>query len=193
MKNVLIIDAGKVFGASKGSLSTYLCDIAEETLTKAGHSVKRTHVDGGYEHEEEVEKYLWADAVIYQMPAWWMGEPWIMKKYVDEVFMTGFGRLFKDDGRSSAAPKKNYGRGGLLQGKNYMLSVTWNAPIEAFIDPDEFFEGKGVEAVYFPFHKANQFIGMSPLPTFMCNDVIKAPDVENDVIRYREHLNKHFE
>lgn len=192
MKNILIIDAGKEFGASQGKLSTHLCDIAEETLAKAGHSVKRTHVDSGYAHEEEVEKYLWADAVIYQMPAWWMGEPWTMKKYVDEVFMTGFGRLFKDDGRSSSNPKKNYGRGGLLQGKTYMLSVTWNAPAEAFTEVDEFFEGRGVEAVYFPFHKANQFIGLSPLPTFMCNDVIKAPDVENDVVRYQEHLNQYF-
>lgn len=192
MKNILIINAAKEFGASQGKLSTYLCDIAEETLVNAGNSVKRTHVDAGYVHEEEVEKYLWADAIIYQMPAWWMGEPWIMKKYIDEVFMAGFGKFFNDDGRSSTNPKKNYGRGGLLQGKTYMLSVTWNAPVEAFTEPDEFFEGRGVEAVYFPFHKANQFIGLSPLPTFMFNDVMKQPDIENDVIQYREHLNKHF-
>ena len=39
----------------------------------------------------EIEKYLWADTVIYQMPGWWMGEPWILKKYIDDVFTIGHG------------------------------------------------------------------------------------------------------
>jgi modulator of drug activity B len=75
-----------------------------------------------------------------------------------------------------------------LAGKCYLLSVTWNAPTEAFSDPVQFFEGRGVDAVYFPLHKANQFLGLQPLPTFMCNDVIKAPQIENDFARYRDHL-----
>lgn len=29
---------------------------------------------------------------------------------------------------------------------------------------------------------------MKPLPTFMCNDVIKQPDIEGDIARYRQHL-----
>ena len=40
-----------------------------------------------------------------------------------------------------------------------MLSLTWNAPIEAFNREGDFFEGKGVDAVYMPFHKLNEFIG----------------------------------
>ena len=47
-----------------------------------------------------------------------------------------------------------------------MISATWNAPQQAFDDPADFFEAKGVDAVYFPFHKANQFLGMTGLPTF---------------------------
>ncbi|GAB7202765.1 hypothetical protein OS12_42100 [Dickeya oryzae] len=89
-------------------------------------------------------------------------------------------------------PAKKYGSGGLLQGKHYLLSLTWNAPLEAFTDPDQFFHGVGVDGVYLPFHKANQFIGLSPLPTFICNDVIKQPDVERDIARYRAHLDKAF-
>ncbi|MBS1186493.1 MAG: dehydrogenase (quinone) [Burkholderiaceae bacterium] len=188
MKNVLIVNAAKEFGHSGGKLNAFLTDVAQQALVQAGHAVKVTHVDQGYDIEAEIGKYLWADTIIYQMPAWWMGEPWILKKYVDEVFTTGHGKLFRDDGRSRTAPSKNYGKGGMLQGKSYMLSVTWNAPVEAFTDPVEFFEGKGVDAVYFPFHKANQFIGLSPLPTFMCNDVMKQPEIENDVVRYRAHL-----
>ncbi|MBS1169091.1 MAG: dehydrogenase (quinone) [Burkholderiaceae bacterium] len=188
MKNVLIVNAAKEFGHSGGKLNTFLADVAQQALVQAGHAVKVTHVAQGYDIEDEIGKYLWADTIIYQMPAWWMGEPWILKKYMDEVFTAGHGKLFRDDGRTRTAPGKNYGKGGMLQGKTYMLSVTWNAPAEAFTDPAEFFEGKGVDAVYFPFHKANQFIGLSPLPTFMCNDVMKQPAIDSDVVRYRVHL-----
>jgi modulator of drug activity B len=192
MSKILIINAAKQFAHSEGKLNTLLSEFARDALASAGHSVKTTAVDGDYDLEEEVGKYLWADSVIYQMPAWWMEAPWILKKYVDEVFTAGYGKFYKDDGRTRSDASKKYGSGGMLQGKTYMLSVTWNAPLEAFTDPSQFFEGRGVDAVYFPFHKANQFIGMSPLPTFMCNDVMKAPDIENDIIRYREHLMKVF-
>ncbi|PKM06693.1 MAG: NADPH quinone reductase MdaB, partial [Gammaproteobacteria bacterium HGW-Gammaproteobacteria-5] len=56
----------------------------------------------------------------------------------------------------------------------------------------DFFEGKGVDAVYFPFHKANEFLGMSGLPTFICNDVMKVPSIEHDVARYEQHLAQVF-
>ncbi len=190
MSNVLIINAAKEFGSSGGKLNAYLSEIAGEVLINAGHNVKSTTVDDGYDLQDEVEKYVWADVVIYQMPVWWMGEPWILKKYVDEVFTAGWNKLFKDDGRTRLDASKKYGSGGLLQGKKYMLSLTWNAPVEAFTDPKQFFEGKGVDAVFFDFHKANQFLGMSPLPTFMCNDVVKEPAIDSDVSRYRAHLMK---
>lgn len=70
--------------------------------------------------------------------------------------------------------------------------MTWNAPAEAFTEAGQFFEGKGIDADLFPFHKANQFLGMSPLPTFMCNDVMKAPQIDRDVVRYKAHLEKNF-
>ena len=69
---------------------------------------------------------------------------------------------------------------------------TWNAPQQAFDDPSDFFEAKGVDAVYLPFHKANQFLGMCALPTFLCTDVMKRPDIERDVARYQRHLAEVF-
>jgi len=139
-----------------------------------------------------VQKYLDSDVVIYQMPGWWMGEPWTVKRYIDEVFTEGHGSLYASDGRSRADASKKYGSGGLLQGKKYMLSLTWNAPLDAFTDPDQFFEGVGVDGLYLHFHKANQFLGMEALPTFICNDVIKMPDVPRDIARYRTHLSEIF-
>jgi modulator of drug activity B len=87
---------------------------------------------------------------------------------------------------------KKYGSGGLIQGKKYMLSLTWNAPLEAFTAPEQFFHGVGVDGVYLHFHKANQFLGMEALPTFICNDVIKQPDIDGDIARYRAHLTEIF-
>lgn len=192
MTQVLIVNAGKDFGHSHGELNKMLTEVARETLAALGHDVQVTHLEQGYDATEEVGKYVWADVVIYQQPAWWMGGPWTLKRYVDEVFTAGHGVLYQDDGRSRFDDSKKYGSGGLIHGKKYMISTTWNAPLEAFEDPEQFFEGVGVEGVFLPFHKANQFLGMQPLPTFMCNDVMKAPLVEDDVVRYREHLAKHI-
>ncbi|NAT76407.1 NAD(P)H-dependent oxidoreductase [Dickeya dadantii] len=192
MHNVLIINAGKSFGHSKGELNRTLTDVAASFLRDKGRHVRITTVDKGYDIEQEVQNFLWADAVIYQMPGWWMGAPWILKKYIDDVFTAGHGSLYASDGRTRADASKKYGSGGLLQGKHYLLSLTWNAPLEAFTDPDQFFHGVGVDGVYLPFHKANQFIGLSSLPTFICNDVIKQPDVEQDIARYRAHLDQVF-
>ncbi|MCO7253755.1 NAD(P)H-dependent oxidoreductase [Dickeya oryzae] len=192
MQNVLIINAGKAFGHSKGELNRTLTDVAATFLRDKGRQVRVTTVDDGYDIEQEVQNILWADAIIYQMPGWWMGAPWTLKKYIDDVFTAGHGSLYASDGRTRADASKKYGSGGLLQGKHYLLSLTWNAPLEAFTDPDQFFHGVGVDGVYLPFHKANQFIGLSPLPTFICNDVIKQPDVERDIARYRAHLDKAF-
>ncbi|MBW5811770.1 NAD(P)H-dependent oxidoreductase [Yersinia kristensenii] len=192
MSNVLIINAMKEFAHSKGALNLTLTNVAADFLQENDHQVKITTVDQGYDIENEIENYLWADTVIYQMPGWWMGEPWILKKYIDEVFTYGHGRLYQSDGRTRSDATKGYGSGGLIQGKTYMLSVTWNAPSEAFTDPNQFFEGVGVDGVYLHFHKANQFLGMESLPTFMCNDVIKQPDIEGDISRYRQHLAENF-
>ncbi|MDI6949531.1 NAD(P)H-dependent oxidoreductase, partial [Serratia sp. Se-RSmG] len=161
-------------------------------LDRAGYDVQQTFIDGGYDVQAEVQKFLWADVVIYQMPGWWMGAPWTVKKYIDDVFTEGHGSLYASDGRSRSDASKRYGSGGLTQGKQYMLSVTWNAPQQAFDDPADFFEGKGVDAVYFPFHKANQFLGMTGLPTFLTNDVIKNPDVPAALAAYEAHLEKVF-
>ncbi|PWC20226.1 NADPH quinone reductase MdaB [Brenneria roseae subsp. roseae] len=192
MQKIFLINAGKSFAHSKGELNNTLTKIATDFLREKGHDVRVTTVDNGYDIKQEIQNYLWADTIIYQMPGWWMDTPWILKKYIDEVFTAGHGLLYASDGRSRADSSKKYGSGGLLQGRKYMLSLTWNAPLEAFEDPDQFFHGVGVDGVYLPFHKANQFIGLSPLPTFICNDVIKSPDIPAYTARYRQHLGKLF-
>ena len=192
MKNILLVNGAKTFAHSNGQLNDTLTELAQEVLSGLGHQVQVTRADSEYDAKAEVEKFLWADTVIYQMPGWWMGAPWTVKKYIDDVFTEGHGSLYASDGRSRSDASKKYGSGGLIHDKNYMLSLTWNAPMDAFNDAEQFFHGVGVDGVYLPFHKANQFLGMQTLPTFIVNDVIKAPEVEAYMAQYRDHLTQVF-
>ena len=188
MSNILIINGAKQFAHSNGELNDTLTELAHDVLVENGHHIKITRTDKDYDIAEEIQKYVWAHVIIYQMPGWWMGSPWTVKKYIDDIFTEGHGVLYASDGRSRSDASKKYGSGGLIHDKKYMLSLTWNAPKDAFTDPYQFFNGVGVDGVYLPFHKANQFLGMQGLPTFIVNDVIKAPDVELYKTEYRQHL-----
>lgn len=192
MSNILLINAKKAFGHSGGRLNTTLQQAAAEFLSAKGHQIKETIIEDGYDNEEEIQKILWADVVIYQFPGWWMAPPWILKKYMDDVFTAGSGILYANDGRTRSDSSRKYGSGGLLQGKKYMLSSTWNAPVEAFDDPGQFFMGKGIDGVLLPVHKANQFLGMAPLPSFLATDVMKEPHVEEVIAQYKAHLDSHL-
>ena len=192
MKNILLVNGAKTFAHSNGQLNDTLTELAQEVLLDLGHQVQVTRADSEYDAKSEVEKFLWADTVIYQMPGWWMGAPWTVKKYIDDVFTEGHGSLYANDGRSRSDASKKYGSGGLIHDKNYMLSLTWNAPMDAFNDAEQFFHGVGVDGVYLPFHKANQFLGMQTLPTFIINDVNKAPEVKAYMAQYHYHLTQDF-
>lgn len=184
----LLINGSKKFGNDGTRLNATLQSVAKEELESKGYKVLETIIDKGYKVEEELKKIADSHLIIYQMPAWWMGEPWIVKKYIDEVYLNGVSILFANDGRSRADESLKYGSGGLTRDKRIMLSVTWNAPKEAFIESNGFFEGVGVEGVYLHLRKAHEFCGMEWLPIFMCNDVVKNPQVERYITKYREHI-----
>ena len=188
MKTALLLNGSKKFGMDGTRLNHTLQGVAKEFLESKDYKVLETIIDSGYELEGEVQKWLESSLVIWQMPAWWMGEPWIVKEYIDKVFMCGGGRLYHSDGRHRDNPDVNYGKGGLSQGKSVMFSMTWNAPLRAFTDKNEHFEGMGLEGVIFHLRKAHEFIGMTCLPSFMCNDVIKNPQIEKFIESYKAHL-----
>lgn len=193
MTNVLIINGHLKYDYSQGKLNAAFAERAQAFFQKAGSDVKTTVVDEGYEVADEIAKLKWADIVFLQMPINWMGTPWLFKKYVDEVWNAGlFGDLSNGDGRSSAAPKTNYGLGGTLSGC-YMLSLTGNVPREAFNNPEEtFFDGMSEDDLLRPMHLNFKWIGLTPLPTFMSYDVMKNPEVESDFRRFDEHLAETF-
>ncbi len=192
-KTVLLINGHQAWEISPGELNKSLIDMARKVFTTKGYEVQSTHIEENYDTETEVGKFLWADIIIFQTPVYWMSIPWGFKKYIDEVYMAGYGKMFDDDGRTRTDGNKKYGSGGLLTGKKYMLSTTWNAPLEAFAEPDQFFEGKGVDGAFISFHKAQQFVGLKQVETFSCYDVLKNPDIDNDFVRFKAHLQRVFE
>jgi NADPH dehydrogenase (quinone) len=195
MKKIFIINGGQHFGHSGGR---YNNTVASETNaffnSLEGVEVRQTNIADGYDPVAEVEKFVWADVVIYHTPIWWFQLPYGFKKYIDEVFTAGHQKgIYHSDGRKSENPKINYGTGGMMHGRKYMLTTSWNAPETAFTLPGEFFHEKSVdEGPLFGFHRMNAFTGMKPLTSFHFHDVEKNADVVKDMARYRTHLEELF-
>lgn len=194
MSNVLIINAHHHYPFAEGKLNGTLVQMADELLTAKGHQTRIVEVDKGWDVDQELENHQWADIVLLQTPVNWMGVPWTFKKYMDEVYTAGMGgALCNGDGRTEEAPKANYGSGGTLAGTKYLISLTFNAPKESFDDPNEYlFQGKSVDDLLFPMHMNFRFFAMEPLETFACYDVMKNPQVEDDLQRFSKHLDAHI-
>ena len=182
MKTVLLILGKETNGFAKGAYNQGLFDAAVETL-RGHYEVLTTVVEDGYDVAEEIAKFKQADAVIYQYPVYWFMMPSALKRYMDDVYAYGEFFTFTDG---------PYGSGGLMTGKRVMLSTTWNAPSEAFNDPDAFFEGRSVTDVLLPMRKDQAYCGFEELPHFSCHDIIKNPDFAADRDRYVEHLMRVF-
>ena len=87
IKNVYIVNLwGKSFeGFSKGKLNQSFVDLADEYFKSKGCDIKYTKVCESYDIQDEIEKYKWADLIVYQSPCNWMGMGWEAKKWADEV------------------------------------------------------------------------------------------------------------
>lgn len=189
MKKVFVINGGQKFAHSGGEFNHTLTGWTVDFFKSHGYEVKITDINEPYDLAEEVEKYVWADLIIYHTPIWWFQVPYGLKEYIDTVFTEGHGKIYISDGRHSINPTRHYGTGGALQGRKYMLTTTWNAPLEAFTLEDEFFRQHGVdEGVMFGFHQMNSFIGLARTEGFHFYDVMKNPNVEAYRKAYLEHL-----
>jgi len=192
MKHLLIINAHQFYeGISSGKLNATMADVIRKEMEQRGYEVRETAIEAGYDINTEVDKHVWADLIVLQSPVFWFGMPWIYKKYVDEVFTAGLiqQKLLTDDGRSRDDDGRQYGSGGKMQGKQYMMSLTWNAPKAAFDDARQsLFAGKSVDDVLVSNSANYKFCGAEVLPAFSSHDVMKQADVEGDIARLRAHL-----
>ncbi|DAB32759.1 MAG TPA: flavodoxin [Sulfurospirillum sp. UBA11407] len=196
MKNVLIINGHQHYaGVAEGNLTKAYIDTASEFLTLQGFDVKVTNIEkDGYIPAQEVEKFSWADYFIIQYPVFWMGVPWLFKKYIDEVFGAGQGSVtYVNDGRSRSDANKRYGSGGLMQGKKYMLSLTYNCPKSEFGNQDGFFDGLSLDEAHMAVHKTWQFCGAKPMETYSVHDIFKGDlNLEAEKAKFIEVLKRNF-
>jgi NADPH dehydrogenase (quinone) len=146
-KKIFIINGGQVFGHSGGRFNQTIADTTLDFFnSNIGFETRITNINEDYDPAQEVENYVWADVIIYHTPIWWFQVPHGLKKYIDVVFTEGHAKgIYRSDGRSSENPLINYGTGGSLHGRNYMVTSSWNAPETAFTLPGEFFGEKSVD------------------------------------------------
>ena len=192
MKKVLIINGHQYYDVvAKGELTKHYIDKASDFFTANGFEVKHTDIEKGYKAEEECEKFQWADYVLFQFPVYWMGVPWIAKKYFDETFTQGV--HYSSDGRSRSDASKLYGSGGLMQGKKYMLSLTYNCPASAFDNKNSLFDGLSLDEAHVATHKTFQFCGLEPLETYAVHDIFKGDlDLNAELNKFEKVLSKNF-
>jgi len=196
-KKVLLIDTHLTYpNWTEGKLNRSFIQIAREFFLSKSFEVLETKVENGYNPDEEVEKHLEADIVILQTPVNWFGAPWIYKKYVDEVFNSGLHsqKFLSGDGRTREDPAKQYGTGGKMQGKKFMICATWNAPPEVFNNPaQELFKGKSTPDLFLHITSNYAFCGFDIMEDYNCFDIFKNGDIEKDLQNYPMHLAKVFQ
>ncbi|QOY55317.1 NAD(P)H-dependent oxidoreductase [Candidatus Sulfurimonas marisnigri] len=195
MKNVLIINGHQKYeDIAEGNLTKMYIDSASEFFEQNGFSVKHSIVESDYDVKEELQKFAWADYILFQYPVYWMGVPWITKKYIDEVFSTGVNTVtYISDGRSREDTSKKYGNGGLMQGTKYMLSLTYNCPTSEFSNNDGFFDGLSLDEANIATHKTFQFCGAEPLETYSVHDIFKGDlDMDSELKIFNALLKKNF-
>lgn len=175
MKKVLIINGHQFYkGIAEGGLTNEYIAAAKKYCEENGYEIKESHPDKGYDLNEELDKWDWADFILLQYPVYWMGLPWITKKYMDEVASGGVGKVtYSSDGRSREDASKKYGSGGLMTNKEYMLSLTYNCPTSEFDNKDGFFEGLSLDEVNYSVHKIFQFCGANKTETYSVHDIFK--------------------
>lgn len=195
MKKIFVINGGQKFGHSGGRFNKTISDVTVDFFeNQPGFEVKYTDINEPYNALEEVNKYVWADVIIYHTPIWWFQVPHGLKKYIDVVFTEGHAKgIYHSDGRKAENPTINYGTGGMLHGKQYMVTSSWNAPKEAFTLPNEFFMETSVDnGPLFGFHRMNAFTGMTPIESMHFHDVEKNADIARDIKIYTAHLTANF-
>lgn len=191
MKHVLLLNLHQKYeGIANGNLTHNLLNEAKAFFLSQGYDVKETTIDSGYDIAEELEKFAWADLFFVQSPVYWMGLPWLGKKYIDEIFSAGVNTItYSSDGRSRTDPTKQYGSGGLMKDKRYMLSFTYNCPESEFDNLQGFFDGLSLDEANVALHKTFQFCGAVAYPSFSVHDVYKS---EFDLSRALIDLNTHL-
>ena len=186
-RNILLLNGHEKFPPlAMGKFNKSMFELAKQIIKDSSKfSLNTTIVEQHYEIEEEIEKLLIADLIIYQYPIYWFNVSAALKKYMDQVYTHGYKKLYAGDSTSH----KPYGQQGLLKGK-YMLSVTFNAPESIFNPTDGLFANKNTDDVLYSMHKTQQYLGLKKLASFACFDIVNGTKQKEYLSQYKNHLNR---
>ncbi len=178
MNSILLILGAENGDFAKGAYNRGLFETASSLLGQT-KKVETTIIVDGFDVDEEIQKFKRADAIIFQYPIYWFMMPPSLKSYIDQVYAYDEFYTFNDG---------PYATGGLMGGRKYMLSTTWNAPIEAFGEQNGLLEGRTASDVISPMRMTQEYCALEPLPHFFCHNIVKDPQFSADNARYKQHL-----
>lgn len=127
--------------------------------------------------QEELDKLLWCDLLIFQFPLWWFGLPAILKGWCDRVLAMG--------------PTYGYGKmydKGVFTGRKALLSLTTGGGGSMY---SQFGMNGHLADVLFPInHGIFYFVGFTPLESFVVNQPVRLSDEQRaqELARYRQFL-----
>jgi NAD(P)H dehydrogenase (quinone) len=130
------------------------------------------------EVRNEMDKFLWADTVIFNFPLWWFGLPAILKGWVDRVFAMG----------------TVYGNGkgvydnGTFKEKIAFITMTTGGPEIAYGPGGK---NGSLDTILFPIHHGMfYFVGMKVMPPFISFSPARSTDGErsDELKRLEDHL-----
>lgn len=114
----------------------------------------------------EMDKFEWADTVIFVFPLWWFGLPAILKGWVDRIFAMGF---------SYGAGKGVYDNGS-FKDKTAFCIITTGGPEMAYGKTGKNGE---LDQILYPIHHGMfYFVGMQVKAPFICFSPARISDQE---------------
>ena len=179
---ILIVSAGYRIFDAKGQLNGFLTYNTQTELEKLGHDVNFSDVTKDYSPEREVEKLLWADAIIYIMPIMWFNMPPPMVKWLAEVLFYNKTFVITD----------SYGEGGQVPADKFMIIASSNLKHSDLGKGVVLADSPHIDDVLQPLIMTNRYLSIrDQLPTFHADDVI-AGDTTGIQDKIVKHIQDNF-
>jgi len=180
---ILLVAAGYSIFEAKGQLTSFLTYLTEKELTKKGYEIKVSDVaKDTLNVNREVEKLLWADAIIYITPIMWFNMPTPMVKWLDEVLLY----------QKTFIATSEYGEGGKVPADQFMIVTTSNLKKSDLGKGVVLKNASHIDDVLQPLIMTNNYLSVRhQVPTFHADDVVEGDTswIEN---AYVKHLDAHF-
>ncbi len=84
--------------------------IVEKIASKNSNiNIRILEENGDFDIKKEQAHLLKYDEIFFVFPTWWYTAPWTLKKYVDQVFVPGFGFSFRGEIKDFQCKGKKFG------------------------------------------------------------------------------------